>query len=179
MHFLKTVALAGAVLAMTAAGGYAQSASGGSGAAGQGQGSNAAGVESVTVTGIVGSLERTIDTKRSSTAIVDAISAEDVGKFPDNNVAESLQRVTGVEITRDTNGEGQYVSVRGLPTDFSLITLNGVSVSSITHQPDNSGGSGGAGVQTPLRRSTRKTPSFVATSSGAAGSPLTNRPPPP
>lgn len=85
----------------------------------------------VTVTGIVGSLNRTIDTKRSQTAIVDAVSAEDVGKFPDNNVAESLQRITGVEITRNGQGEGQYVSVRGLPSDFTQVTLNGQVVSSI------------------------------------------------
>lgn len=105
---------------------HAQSA-GASQSAQQGQ----SGVEAVTVTGIVGSLDRAIDAKRSNTAIVDTVSAEDVGKFPDNNVAESLQRITGVEITRDTNGEGQYVTVRGLPTDFSLVTVNGMSASSI------------------------------------------------
>ena len=96
-------------------------------------------LDTITVTGIAGSIERSIETKRDQSAIVDAISAEDVGKFPDNNVAESLQRVTGVEITRDTNGEGQYVSIRGLPADFSLVTWNGMSVSSATTvQPNQS-----------------------------------------
>jgi len=92
----------------------------------------AANLETVTVTGIVGSLNKSIDAKRSETAIVDAVSAEDVGKFPDNNIAESLQRITGVEITRDGNGEGQYVTIRGLPTDFTYFTLNGLPVSSVS-----------------------------------------------
>ena len=95
---------------------------------------NATNLGTVTVTGIVGSLNRSIDAKRSETAIVDAVSAEDVGKFPDNNIAESLQRITGVEITRDGNGEGQYVTIRGLPTDFTYFTLNGLPVSSISGQ---------------------------------------------
>ena len=90
-------------------------------------------VETVTVTGIIGSLGRAIEEKRSNSAIVDTVSAEDVGKFPDNNVAESLQRITGVEITRDANGEGQFATVRGLPTDFTLVTVNGMSASSIAN----------------------------------------------
>src|SRR5262249_15227017 len=53
-------------------------------------------MDTVTVMGIVGSLNRTIDAKRSDTAIVDAVSAEDVGKFPDTNLADSLQHITGV-----------------------------------------------------------------------------------
>ncbi|MFK2889597.1 TonB-dependent receptor [Dyella flagellata] len=85
----------------------------------------------VTVTGILGSIDRTIDAKRYETAVVDTISAEDVGKFPDTNLADSLQHVTSVEITRDNNGEGQYVTVRGLPTDFTLATFNGLSATSV------------------------------------------------
>src|SRR3990167_1952867 len=65
-----------------------------------------------------------MDTKRSSTGIVDAISAEDIGKFPDTNLAESLQRISGVSIDR-VNGEGSKVSVRGFGPDFNLVTLNG------------------------------------------------------
>lgn len=94
-------------------------------------------LDTITVTGIAGSLNRTIGAKRSETAIVDAISAEDVGKFPDTNLADSLQHITGVQITRNVNtyggnanGEGSSVSVRGLPTDFTLATLNGVSATS-------------------------------------------------
>ena len=68
--------------------------------------------EIVTVTGIVGSLRRAMDIKRNASGIVDAIASEDIGKFPDQNVAESLQRIPGVSIDRN-GGEGQYVTVRG------------------------------------------------------------------
>jgi iron complex outermembrane receptor protein len=95
-------------------------------------------LDTVVVTGIVGSINRSIGIKRDETAIVDAVSAEDVGKFPDTNIAESLQRITGVEITRDANGEGQYVSVRGLPTDFTYFTFNGMAMSSIAGQGSRS-----------------------------------------
>ena len=62
-------------------------------------------------------------------AVVDAISAEDVGKFPTENLAESLQRVTGVQISR-FRGEGQTVTIRGLPSEFSLVQLNGRTLTS-------------------------------------------------
>ena len=80
--------------------------------------------ETITVTGIRGSIMRAMDTKRESTGIVDAINAEDMGKFPDTNLAESLQRITGVSIDR-TNGEGSKVTVRGFGPDFNVVTLNG------------------------------------------------------
>jgi len=60
--------------------------------------------DEVVVTGIRASLERSLDIKRNAKGVVDAISAEDMGKFPDSNLAESLQRVTGVSIDRE-NGE--------------------------------------------------------------------------
>ena len=81
-------------------------------------------VEVITVTGIRGSLARAMDVKRSSEGIVDAISAEDMGKFPDTNLAESLQRITGVSIDR-ASGEGSRVTVRGFGPGNNLITLNG------------------------------------------------------
>ncbi len=80
--------------------------------------------EEVVVTGIRGSLMRAMDIKRDAQGVVDAISAEDIGKFPDTNLAESLQRITGVAISRD-NGEGSKVTVRGFGPDYNLITLNG------------------------------------------------------
>ena len=80
--------------------------------------------EVVVVQGIRGSLERAMDLKRESNGVVDAISAEDIGKFPDTNLAESLQRITGVSIDR-SNGEGSKITVRGFGPDFNLITLNG------------------------------------------------------
>ncbi|UTF58665.1 TonB-dependent receptor [Gilvimarinus sp. DA14] len=81
-------------------------------------------LEEVVVTGIRASLERSMDMKRDTSGVVDAISAEDIGKFPDTNLAESLQRITGVSISRE-NGEGSKVTVRGLGPDFNLVTLNG------------------------------------------------------
>jgi TonB-dependent receptor len=81
-------------------------------------------VEEVTVTGIRASMERSMDVKRESAGVVDAISAEDIGKFPDTNLAESLQRITGVSISR-SNGEGSQITVRGFGADNNMITLNG------------------------------------------------------
>lgn len=82
-------------------------------------------LDTVTVSGIRGSLERGLEIKRNADGIVDAISAEELGKFPDQNVAESLQRITGVAITRTRGGEGQFVTVRGLGEEFNAVTYNG------------------------------------------------------
>lgn len=78
----------------------------------------------IIVTGVRASLDRSIDLKRNSSGIVDGISAEEIGKFPDTNLAESLQRITGVSINR-VNGEGSSVTVRGFGPGFNLVTLNG------------------------------------------------------
>ncbi|MBN7821729.1 TonB-dependent receptor [Bowmanella yangjiangensis] len=80
-------------------------------------------VEVIQVSGIRSSQIRAMDVKRSSDGVVDAISAEDIGKFPDTNLAESLQRITGVSIDRQ-NGEGSKVTVRGFGPDFNLVLLN-------------------------------------------------------
>lgn len=81
-------------------------------------------IEEVVVTGIRGSLQRSMDIKRDAMGVVDAISAEEMGKFPDANLAESLQRVTGVSISRQ-RGEGSQVTVRGFGPEYNLVTLNG------------------------------------------------------
>ncbi|MDC3393264.1 TonB-dependent receptor [Luminiphilus sp.] len=81
-------------------------------------------MEEVIVTGIRGTLEKNLDIKRDASAFVDAITAEDIGKFPDKNIADALQRVPGVSITRD-GGEGQFVSVRGVSSDLTMTLLNG------------------------------------------------------
>ena len=81
-------------------------------------------LEEIVVMGIRGSLIRSMDFKRDATGVVDAISAEDIGKFPDTNLAESLQRITGVSVSR-SNGEGSQITVRGFGPSFNLITLNG------------------------------------------------------
>jgi TonB-dependent receptor len=83
----------------------------------------------IVVTGFRASLERSMDIKRDSSGVVDAVSAEDIGKFPDTNLAESLQRVPGVSIDR-VNGEGSQVTVRGFGPQFNLVTINGRQIAS-------------------------------------------------
>lgn len=78
----------------------------------------------IIVTGIRGSLASSARIKREAQQIVDTISAEDVGKFPDANIAESLQRITGVAIDR-SGGEGQFITVRGLGPEFNTVLVNG------------------------------------------------------
>ncbi len=80
--------------------------------------------EEIVITGIRASLLASMDVKRSAIGVVDAISALDIGKFPDTNLAESLQRITGVSIDR-SNGEGSSVTVRGFGPEFNLVLLNG------------------------------------------------------
>lgn len=81
-------------------------------------------LDKVTVTGYRYAIEKSLDQKRNANAVVEVITAEDVGKFPDKNVADALQRVPGVLIDRD-GGEGKYVSVRGLSSELVLTELNG------------------------------------------------------
>ena len=83
--------------------------------------------EIIEVTGIRGSQKANINAKRFSNAIVDAITAEDIGKFPDKNVAETLARVPGITIDRDF-GEGQGVTIRGVQPDQNLTLVNGQAV---------------------------------------------------
>lgn len=81
-------------------------------------------LDSVQVTGYRYAIEKSLEQKRDANAVVEVITAEDVGKFPDKNVADALQRVPGVIITR-SGGEGKNVSVRGLASDLTLTQLNG------------------------------------------------------
>ncbi len=74
--------------------------------------------------GIRASLKKSMDLKRDTVGVADAISAEDMGKFPDTNLAEALQRITGVSIDR-SRGEGNKVTVRGFGPDYNMVTLNG------------------------------------------------------
>ncbi|MDY6949119.1 MAG: TonB-dependent receptor [Pseudomonadota bacterium] len=95
----------------------------------QAQSAGAGEVEEVVVTGIRGSLRESVETKRQSAAIVDAISAEDMGKFPDKNAAESLSHVPGVNIDRQF-GQGERVSIRGTDPALNRTLLNGQTVAS-------------------------------------------------
>jgi len=81
----------------------------------------------VVVTGIKASLRTSAQLKRNAEAVVDSVSAEEAGKFPDTNVAESLQRVPGVTIQRNA-GEGQFISVRGLGPEFNNVLVNGRTI---------------------------------------------------
>ncbi len=96
-------------------------------------------LEEVVVTGIRGSLEKALEMKREANQILDAVSAEDIGKFPDANVAEALQRVPGVQISRGTDTaagssdggeEGTTVSIRGMRSSLNKTTVNGNSIAS-------------------------------------------------
>ena len=80
--------------------------------------------DEIIVSGIRASLQEAMNIKRDAQGVVDAISAEDIGKFPDTNLAESLQRIPGVSIDR-ASGEGSKVTVRGFGPDFNLVLLNG------------------------------------------------------
>ncbi|MGH8222192.1 MAG: TonB-dependent receptor [Woeseiaceae bacterium] len=82
-------------------------------------------IEEIVVTGIRGSLISSMNMKRNGQGVVDGIVAEDIGKFPDTNLAESLQRIPGVSIDRSAIGEGQRVTVRGVGPDYNLVLLNG------------------------------------------------------
>ncbi|MEO6040776.1 MAG: TonB-dependent receptor [Croceibacterium sp.] len=79
----------------------------------------------IIVTGFRQSLEAALNVKKNSVAAVDAIVAEDIAKFPDQNLAESLQRIPGISIQRDA-GEGRAITVRGLGAQFTRVRLNGL-----------------------------------------------------
>ncbi|MGJ8680979.1 TonB-dependent receptor [Paraglaciecola sp.] len=96
--------------------------------------------EIIQVSGIRSSMQESMLIKRDSQGVVDAISAEDMGKFPDTNLAESLQRISGVSINR-SNGEGSQVTVRGFGSGNNMVTLNGRNIPG----GGTSGGSNNAG----------------------------------
>src|SRR5688500_10166651 len=84
----------------------------------------------VVVTGIRASQKQAIDVKRDAVTSVDAIASEDLGKMPDQNVAESLQRVPGITIDRN-RGVGNGVTVRGLGPQFNTVTVNGRVIATV------------------------------------------------
>ena len=86
--------------------------------------------QTIVVTGFRASLANSVNIKKNSNQIVDAITAEDIADFPDANLAESIQRLPGVSIDRD-NGEGRTITVRGLGGDFQAVRLNGADAQNI------------------------------------------------
>ena len=93
-------------------------------------------VEEVVVTGFRGSLNTALGQKRESTAAIDSIVAEDIGKFPDSNLAESMQRIPGVTLSRGDGGEGRNISVRGLGPGFTRVRVNGMEGAAQTGSSD-------------------------------------------
>ncbi|MDG2513349.1 TonB-dependent receptor [Sphingobium sp. PAMC28499] len=87
--------------------------------------------EDIVVTGIRSSLQGALNAKRNAAQVLDAISAEDIGKFPDKNVGEALQRVTGVQLTR-SDGEGSGITIRGADPSLNRVEINGVTALSTT-----------------------------------------------
>ena len=96
-------------------------------------------VEEVVVTGFRASLNAALDDKRAAAGAIDSIRSEDIAKFPDSNLAESVQRIPGVSIARDA-GEGRNISVRGLGPQFTRVRINGMEAQSTTGGTDSSGG---------------------------------------
>ncbi len=84
-------------------------------------------VEVITVKGVRGSIVRSLNNKYLNSNVSDSISSEDLGKFPDMNLSESLQRIPGVTINRNQNGEGSQINVRGLGPQFTRVEINGMS----------------------------------------------------
>ncbi|KPF58266.1 hypothetical protein D621_06670 [beta proteobacterium AAP51] len=93
----------------------------------------------IEITGFRASLESALNKKREDSGIVDVIRSEDIAKFPDTNLAESLQRIPGVVIDRDA-GEGRNITVRGLGSDFTRVRINGIEALATTGGTDSSGG---------------------------------------
>lgn len=86
-------------------------------------------LDTVTITGYRASLEKTQSIKHAANSIVDAISAEDIGKFPDSNAAESLSHLPGISVDRQF-GEGEKISINGTDPALNRVLLNGQTIAS-------------------------------------------------
>jgi len=96
-------------------------------------------VEEIVVTGFRGSLQQALETKKTASVAQDTILAEDIGKFPDLNLSESIQRIPGVALARDA-GEGRNITVRGLGPQFTRVRINGMEALTTTGSSDANGG---------------------------------------
>jgi TonB-dependent receptor len=93
----------------------------------------------IVVTGFRSSLAKALDQKQQAAGSIDTILAEDIGKFPDLNLSEAIQRVPGVALARDA-GEGRQISVRGLGAQFTRVRINGMEAIATAGGSDASGG---------------------------------------
>src|SRR5579863_1296086 len=81
-------------------------------------------LQEITVTGIRASLEKSLEIKKDSSVVLDSINAEEMGRFPDADVADSLEHLPGITLNRTTGGEGVQISVRGLGSQYNIVSLN-------------------------------------------------------
>ncbi len=127
--------------------------------------------DQIVVTGYRRSLEDSANAKKNATNFTDSIFAEDVGKFPDQNLAESLQRLPGVVIDRDRSGEGTTINVRGLSAGFTVTTINGFSTTTSAYSGNEGRGSGLDVLPNELFRSLTlsKSPLASTVEGGTAG----------
>jgi iron complex outermembrane recepter protein len=131
---ISTIAIAVAMLLGTGGAAFAQQAT-----SAVAEDTDTGGLEEIVVQGFRRSLEASLDIKRDAVGSVDAIVAEDIAKFPDLNLAESIQRIPGVSIARDA-GEGRQVTVRGLGPQFTRVRVNGMEAMSANGGTDAAGG---------------------------------------
>ena len=136
-------------------------------------------LEEITVTGIRASLQQSLDIKRDSFGIVDAISAEDIGKFPDSNLAAAMERVPGVTVTRaattltgtggtSTTGDPTQITVRGFGPQFNETLFDGRQVPTAIGNTSRGFDFGSIGSEFVSQVDVLKTPD-AALSSGAIG----------
>ena len=86
-------------------------------------------LDTVVVTGVRASLSKSLDLKRDAIGTRDSIVAEDIGKFPEQNIADALQRLPGIEVLKDPGtNEGQRIQMRGLPSEYTVTLFNGAPV---------------------------------------------------
>lgn len=125
-------------------------------------------LDQVVITGLASSVESSLSQKKRATAMVEAITAEDMGKFPDLNLSESLQRVPGVTLERNNVGDGSAINLRGLGPQFTLVTVNGME--GVSAGTDNNFGlsNGSRGFNFEILPSELFTNATVNKSSGAA-----------
>jgi TonB-dependent receptor len=131
-------------------------------------------LEEIVVTGYRASLASSTEAKKESVGFVDSIFAEDIGKFPDTNIAESFQRIPGIQISREISGQGTTVAIRGLNTNFTRVLLNNAPVAVATSSQEGAA----ANREVPLdlfppelfsKLEVFKTPSANMVEGGAAG----------
>ncbi|WP_294198310.1 TonB-dependent receptor [uncultured Sphingomonas sp.] len=130
----------------------------------------------IVVTGIRASLQSATNAKRNSVAFGDSIFAEDIGKLPATNLAETLNRIPGVRLNRDISGEGTQVSIRGLGPSFSKVLLNGTQFAVASDGGTNGSGGGNREVDLDFfpselftRLDVAKTPTASTLEGGIAG----------